>query len=61
MDDRLYTTEELARYLKRSPRTIEDWRQDRKGPDYVRLPGGIRYRHADVQEWLGTNLVKVGQ
>lgn len=52
MDD-LMTTEELAKYLRLSPRTVEDHRYRGKGPEFVTLPtGAIRYRLADVDAWV---------
>lgn len=59
-DDVLYDTPELAKYLGQSRRTLEDWRRDKKGPDYVRLPKGVRYRREDVRRWLEEQVVKVG-
>jgi predicted DNA-binding transcriptional regulator AlpA len=50
----LLTTEELAAYLGDvSVRTLEDWRRQGTGPDYVTLsPKMVRYRHAAVERWL---------
>lgn len=59
--DAIYTTEELAEILKRKPRTLEDWRRDGKGPDYARLPKGVRYLGRDVQVWLDAQVVKVSR
>jgi Helix-turn-helix domain len=50
------TTEELATRLKLSPRTIEDWRLDGRGPKH--LPDPVRYRLADVEAWEESRLVK---
>lgn len=51
------TTEELALRLCRSPRTVEDWRLDRKGPPYIRVGGTVRYRLADIEAWEKSRLV----
>lgn len=52
------TTEELADMLRKSPRTIEDWRLDGKGPDYIKLGLGqtarIIYPMKNVETWLAT-------
>jgi hypothetical protein len=48
------TTEELADRLRLSPRTIEDWRLDGKGPRY--LPDPVRYRLSDVEAWEESRL-----
>jgi excisionase family DNA binding protein len=56
MDD-LLTTEELARYLRLSPRTVEDYRYRGKGPEYKTLPtGAIRYKLADVDAWIASGM-----
>lgn len=44
------TTGELAKRLHRSPRTLERWRHDGKGPRY--LPGiPVVYPVAEVEKW----------
>jgi DNA-binding transcriptional regulator YiaG len=44
------TTEELAARLRRSPRTLERWRHDGKGPRS--LPGiPVVYPVAEVEAW----------
>lgn len=48
------TTAELAERLGVRPRTVEDWRLDRKGPPYLpaAVPGGaVLYPLAWVEEW----------
>jgi hypothetical protein len=34
-----------------SPRTIERWRQDGKGPPYMKIGGRVVYRLSDVEVW----------
>ena len=57
------TTEELAERIGGdiSPRTIEDWRQDGRGPKFIR-PGGryVRYREVDVEAWEESLVVTPG-
>ncbi|MDX1965098.1 MAG: helix-turn-helix domain-containing protein [Pirellulales bacterium] len=64
VDDRLlaapaYTTRDLARLARVTPRTLHAWRA-RHGLPYLTLPGGaIRYPVAAVDAWLaarGRNL-----
>lgn len=38
----------LARRWRRSPRTLERWRQARRGPAWLRLEGRVLYRLEDV-------------
>jgi hypothetical protein len=41
----------LAKRLSLSPRTLQRWRQERKGPAYLKLGGRIVYRLVDVEGW----------
>jgi len=54
----LLTTEELAAMLRRSSRTVEDWRLDGKGPECIKLGIGqtarILYPLSEVEKWLAT-------
>jgi hypothetical protein len=60
MDDtKLYLTDEVAEFLRCSPRTLEGWRSDKRGPDYIRTPAGVRYTGAAVREFLEKATVKV--
>ena len=52
-----FTTKGLAELLNSSPRTIEDWRRKKRGPDYIKLPTGqIRYPRDSVLQFIGTFL-----
>jgi excisionase family DNA binding protein len=57
----LLTEAELADALGICRRTLIRWRMARKGPPHVQLGRGIRYRAADVQDWLAENVVDVGR
>ena len=47
---------ETARLLHRSVRTLKRWRDDGRGPEYVRTEtGGIAYLLSDVNKWLNAN------
>lgn len=55
VEDELLTTDQLAKQLGVNRRTVAGWRNQTPpvGPAYVKLPGRlIRYRPADVREWL---------
>ena len=55
MDAPHLTTPELAERLRRSPRTLERWRRQRKGPRP--LPGiPVVYPVAEVEAWEQANL-----
>lgn len=50
---RLLDPEDVANILNMSPRTLERWRAQGRGPHFVRLSGRrVRYRNADVQRWI---------
>lgn len=54
------TEKEFAKAMKKSPRTIQRWRQLGKGPKFKKTPGGEYIIHDDVAvEWLH-NLEEVG-
>ena len=60
--DDILTTEEAARLLRVSGRTLERWRVRRRIP-YVEYPkqgawAPIRFRRADILEWLRQHVVK---
>ena len=42
------TPEELAGRWRMSPRSLERWRADRRGPAWLRLEGRALYRMTDV-------------
>ncbi len=48
MEQNFLTTKLLARRWKITPRTLERWRADGKGPRFVRIGRHIRYRQSDV-------------
>jgi hypothetical protein len=41
----------LSKRWSISPRTLQKWRQEGKGPAYLKLGGRIVYRLADVEAW----------
>lgn len=54
--NRLLSARETARLLHRSVRTLKRWRDDGRGPEYVRTEtGGIAYLLSDVNKWLNEN------
>jgi excisionase family DNA binding protein len=60
--DDILTTEEAAKLLRVSERTLERWRVRRRIP-YVEYPrqgtwAPIRFRRTDILEWLRQHVVK---
>lgn len=50
--DRLLLPDEAAAWLGMSPRTLSDWRIAGTGPRFVKIGRLVRYRVADLQEWV---------
>lgn len=51
----LATPEEVAQYLQKPVRTLEQWRYRGKGPRFVKVGRDVRYRWDDVEDpnrWL---------
>jgi len=51
MDGRCISQNELAQRWQTSEATLERWRSQRKGPQFLRLGGQVRYRLADVEAY----------
>jgi hypothetical protein len=47
---------ELAERWKVSGRTLEKWRQTRRGPPYLLIGGAIRYRIEDILAYEASHL-----
>jgi excisionase family DNA binding protein len=59
MTDRLLTAREVAEWLGVSTETTLRWVRRRKLPA-VRMPGGaIRFRGADIEEWVAARATMV--
>lgn len=52
------TTIDAARYLGVSRALLEHWRQRREGPRFVKFGRSIRYRRADLDEFMARHLVE---
>jgi excisionase family DNA binding protein len=52
MDDPLLTPDELAEYLQKPKATLYAWRSRGEGPPAIRVGRDLRWRKADVEEWL---------
>lgn len=50
--ERLLTVEDLAEYLGVPVATIYAWRYHRQGPPGFRVGRHVRYRWADIEEWI---------
>lgn len=48
----LWTTEELASFLRVPVKTLADWRLLGKGPPFTRVGKYVRYYPDGIREWL---------
>jgi excisionase family DNA binding protein len=55
---RLLTQREAATLLRLSERTLERLRVAGGGPVYVKAGRLVRYREADLEEWITSRVVK---
>ena len=46
------TPDDLARMWQVSAGTIANWRTNKKGPEFIRIGGLVRYSPEAVQAWL---------
>lgn len=46
------STVEAADYLQRTQKTLSNWRSAGEGPPYSKRSNVVRYRKADLDEWL---------
>ena len=51
-------TPAAAEYLGLHPRTLDNWRSQRRGPCFVRVGRLIRYRVEDLEEYLASRKVE---
>lgn len=60
MDGRCISPNELAQRWLISEATLERWRSQRKGPQFLRLGGQMRYRLVDVESYERARMVVCG-
>lgn len=53
-----YTTPEAAAYLRKSPRTLIRWRNQRVGPAWTKVGGTIIYQEKDLDAYLDAHRVE---
>lgn len=54
----LLTPRDVATYLKVPVKTVYRWNTTGTGPHYTRVGKHVRYRLADVDEWLDARAVQ---
>jgi predicted DNA-binding transcriptional regulator AlpA len=55
--DSLLREDQAAALLNFTQRTLQMWRRTGSGPPYIQASSrGVRYRRADLQEWIGARV-----
>lgn len=60
MTDTYYNTKEAAALLKLSPRTLENWRNLRQGPAFVKFGSRVLYASEALASYAAANTVGCG-
>jgi len=59
LNDSLLTPKQAAGYLGLPEATLAQWRSQRRGPPYIKLELRlVRYRRADLEEWLARQTIE---
>jgi predicted DNA-binding transcriptional regulator AlpA len=48
----LLTEADAAKLLGLAPATLRNMRPKGRGPSYIKVGGLVRYRHADIVDWI---------
>ena len=48
----MLTEREAALHLRRSSKTLRNWRSEGKGPAFLRMGGRVFYHLADIARWI---------
>jgi predicted DNA-binding transcriptional regulator AlpA len=48
----LLTEEDAGNFLKLAPATLRNMRTQGRGPSFIKVGGLVRYRHADLVDWI---------
>ncbi|MCG6557637.1 helix-turn-helix domain-containing protein [Ruegeria sp. 1NDH52C] len=59
-DDTLLSTKLLSRRWNIAPRTLERWRAEGRGPQFVRIGRHVRYRQTDIQAFEAKHIKTAG-
>jgi predicted DNA-binding transcriptional regulator AlpA len=57
-DTQFLTPDDLASMWQLSVVTFANWRTNKKGPEFVRIGGLVRYSPAAVNDWLAKQPTK---
>jgi predicted DNA-binding transcriptional regulator AlpA len=54
--DELISAAETAKLLRVKEATLTAWRNQKRGPAYLKIGRFVHYRRADIAGWLGAQL-----
>ncbi len=57
-DDVLYAEVVISRVLDCEEKTLQAWRSRGRGPAFVKIGRLVRYRGADVKQWINSRTVR---
>lgn len=55
MQKTIFTEKEAAEYINQAAGTLRQWRNQSRGPAYLKDTRGIRYQKSDLDAWLASN------
>ena len=50
--------QEAAKFLGLTVRTLQSWRTNQKGPDFLKMGKSVRYRMEDLKAFAASSTVK---
>ena len=50
--EQLLTPDQVAYILNVPKRLLASWRYFKKGPAYIKVGGGVRYKQEDIDKWI---------
>ncbi|WP_163372896.1 helix-turn-helix transcriptional regulator [Endozoicomonas acroporae] len=53
---KLLNTAQVCELLGKAPQTLQNWRSIGTGPKFIKVGRDVRYREADIIEWLESNV-----
>ena len=57
-DDQLLPETEAAPRCGVKRQTLQMWRQQRRGPPFIKVEGAVRYSRRDLEAWLASRTVR---
>ena len=57
MEDKLLTEKQAAEKLSIQPSTLRTWRFHRRGPNYLKIGGAVRYEESEIVSFFDKSRV----